>query len=105
MTLLLIVIILTYYYYYYFYYYDYMTIIFNIVIIVAVIIIIIIIIKEWMATPNKKGGLGIITNKFNFERQRLRKRAALQNSKNENIKQLWQDTSCLGQNIIPDSLL
>jgi hypothetical protein len=60
-------------------------------------------ISEWLIMPSTKCGMGIPSFKNRFDRIVLSKRAALKNSKNENIKELWHETSY--KNVNSDSLL
>ena len=60
-------------------------------------------VSEWLISPQNKCGMNIPSLKNRFERLTLSKRAALKNSPNENIRQLWADTSI--RNVNSDSLL
>ncbi|MDW0252306.1 MAG: reverse transcriptase domain-containing protein, partial [Nitrososphaeraceae archaeon] len=62
-------------------------------------------INEWLVMPENKCGVGIPSFKHIYERQRLSKRSSLKCSQNENIKDLWQETSMKNININPDSML
>jgi hypothetical protein len=59
--------------------------------------------SEWLITPSNKCGRGIQSFKNRFERISLNKRSALKNSKNDNIRDLFHDSS--NKNVNSDSLL
>jgi hypothetical protein len=60
-------------------------------------------VKEWLVCPRNKCGMGIASIKNRFERLQLSKRKALKNSPNENMRELWADSS--HKNVRTDSLL
>jgi hypothetical protein len=60
-------------------------------------------IKEWLTTPLSKCGLGIPSFKNRLDSLRLGKRYALKTSGNENIRDLWMDSSI--NNVRYDALL
>jgi hypothetical protein len=60
-------------------------------------------VAEWLVSPKNKCGMSIPSLKNRFEKLHISKRAALKNSTNENIRNLWADSST--KNIKSDSLL
>ena len=60
-------------------------------------------VSEWLISPKGRCGMGIPSLKNRFERLTLSKRAALKNSPNENIRDLWKDSNA--KNVNADSLL
>lgn len=60
-------------------------------------------VEEWLVSPITMCGMGIPSIKHRFERLQLSKRNALKKSMNENIRDLWADTSI--KNVRADSLL
>jgi hypothetical protein len=60
-------------------------------------------VSEWLISPKGRCGMGIPSLRNRFEKLTLSKRAALKNSKNENIRDLWNDT--MAKNVSLDSLL
>jgi hypothetical protein len=60
-------------------------------------------VKEWLICPRNKCGMGVASIKNRFERLQISKRDALKNSPNENIRDLWSDSTL--KNVRTDSLL
>jgi hypothetical protein len=58
---------------------------------------------EWLITPTNRCGMGIPSFKNRMERLRLSKRSTLKSSRNESIRELWNETNL--ENVDPDSLL
>jgi len=60
-------------------------------------------VKEWLITPSINCGMGIPSFQCRAERLKLQKRNALKYSRNENVRDLWTDSST--SNVKSDSLL
>ena len=60
-------------------------------------------IKEWLVAPQKLFGMGVPSFRNRVENLKLGKRNALKNSKNENIRALWKEST--NYNINSDSII